>query len=305
MRMADDQRIRLAAFAFLEDQVRLHGTEVLPRDLLVKGFEFEGERVPLMAPQGIFKPRILSLPLSITTAPEVEGRERPYDDRIGDDGLLAYRYRGTDPAHRDNVGLREAMDRKTPLVYFHGVVPGRYWTEWPVFIVGDHPEKLTFSVAMNDARHVIPMPGEVLRVAEARREYVTVEARRRLHQQSFRERVLRAYREQCAICRLRHAELLEAAHILPNGHPKGHPVVPNGLALCTLHHAAFDRNVLGIRPDLVVEVRADILKEIDGPMLKHGLQGFQGTRIQVPRAAFQRPDPAALEERWGMFRKAV
>ena len=300
-----DQRVRLAAFAFLEGQVRVHGSEVLPRELLVKGFEFEGERVPLMAPQGIFKPRLLDLPLSITTAPEVEGRDRPYDDRIGEDGLLDYRYRGTDPAHRDNAGLREAMARRVPLVYFHGMVPGRYWAQWPVFIVGDTPARLTFSVAVDDARHVIPLPGEADRVAEARREYVTVEARRRLHQQGFRERVLRAYREQCAICRLKHAELLDAAHILPDGHPKGHPVVPNGLALCTLHHAAFDRSVLGIRPDLVVEVRADVLKEIDGPMLKHGLQGFQGVRIQVPRAESQRPDRQALEERWGMFRKAV
>lgn len=52
-------------------------------------------------------------------------------------------------------------------------------------------------------------------------------------------------------------------------------------------------------------VRADVLKEIDGPMLKHGLQSFQGARIQVPRAEIQKPDRAALEERWGMFRKAV
>ena len=303
--MENDQKIRLAAFAFLEEQVRLHGTKVLPRDLMVKGFEFEGERVPLMATQGIFKPKLLTLPLSITTAPEVEGKDRPYDDQIGDDGLLAYRYRGTDLGHRDNVGLREAMAKKVPLIYFQGVVPGRYGAEWPIFIVGDSPEKLTFSVAVDDARHAIPVPGEAIRVAEARREYVTVEARRRLHQQGFRERVLRAYRGQCAICRLKHSELLEAAHILPDGHPKGHPVVPNGLSLCTLHHAAFDRNVLGIRPDLIVEVREDVLREIDGPMLKHGLQGFQGTTIQVPRAKSQHPDPAALEERWGMFKKAV
>ena len=52
---------------------------------------------------------------------------------------------------------------------------------------------------------------------------------RRLHQATFRERVLHAYRTSCAICRLRHRELLDAAHILPDGHPRGEPVVPNGL----------------------------------------------------------------------------
>ena len=71
-------------------------------------------------------------------------------------------------------------------------------------------------------------------------------------QRTFRERVLRAYQEQCAICRLRHQELLDAAHILPDGDPRGEPVVSNGLALCNLHHAAYDRNILGITPQLKV-----------------------------------------------------
>ena len=90
--------------------------------------------------------------------------------------------------------------------------------------------------------------------------------KQRMHQREFRQRVRRAYREQCAICRLRHEELLDAAHILPDGHPRGEPVVPNGLALCKPHHAAFDRHVLGVRPDLTVELRPDVLREPDGPM---------------------------------------
>jgi len=81
----------------------------------------------------------------------------------------------------------------------------------------------------------------------------------------FRQRVLRAYQQCCAICRLRHDELLEAAHILPDGHPLGEPVIPNGLALCKLHHAAFDLYLIGVTPDLEVTVRLDVLEEIDGP----------------------------------------
>ena len=61
-------------------------------------------------------------------------------------------------------------------------------------------------------------------------------------------------------------EEFDAAHILPDGHPRGEPVVPNGLALCKLHHAAFDGHVLGVRPNLAVELRLDILREPDGPM---------------------------------------
>jgi putative restriction endonuclease len=55
--------------------------------------------------------------------------------------------------------------------------------------------------------------------------------------------------------------------------------VPNGLSLCSLHHAAFDRNILGITPDLLVDIRSDILEEIDGPVLVHGLQECQAKRF--------------------------
>ena len=125
-----------------------------------------------------------------------------------------------------------------------------------------------------------------------------------MHQQAFRERVLQAYRDHCAICRLRHRELLDAAHILADAHERGEPVVSNGLALCRLHHAAFDTNILGIRPDYVIEIRTDILEEIDGPMLQHGIQGFQNTRIQLPRHLELRPDPERLAERYDAFRRA-
>ena len=88
------------------------------------------------------------------------------------------------------------------------------------------------------------------------------------------------------------------------GHPRGLLVVPNGLALCALHHAAFDRNVLGVRPDLRVEVRLDVLEEEDGPMLEHGLQGFHGVVVMVPRAEHSRPNREFLAERYEMFRRA-
>jgi putative restriction endonuclease len=140
--------------------------------------------------------------------------------------------------------------------------------------------------------------------ANMRLDPASLEARRAYHQQGFRERVLRAYQEQCAICRLRHEELLEAAHILPDGHPKGDPIVPNGLALCKLHHAAYDRNILGITPNLVVEIRLDILRESDGPMLEHGLQGFQGRIIHTPRPSQLRPRADLLAERYEAFRRA-
>lgn len=254
-----DMVVRLRAFEFLADLRRLHGDNPLPRAALERGFDFDGTRVPLVGPQGIFKPSILpSVPLSITTVPVVEGRSRPYDDSFAQGGLLRYRYRGSDARHRDNVGLRLAMTLQTPLVYFHGIVPGLYEAAWPVYIVGDDPAALTFTVAVDD-RVSVEATSEMRdpTVVYARRSYITAVVQRRLHQQGFRQRVLRAYRQCCAICRLRHEELLEAAHILPDGHPRGEPIVPNGLALCKLHHAAFDAHLLGVTPDLTIELRRD------------------------------------------------
>ncbi|HKB16865.1 MAG TPA: HNH endonuclease, partial [Planctomycetota bacterium] len=112
-----DLRVRLAAFEFLERATRIHG-DVLPAAVLRDGFEFEGGRVHLQGPEGIFKPAILpEIPLSILTAPPVEGRPAPYEDRIEEAGVIRYKYRGTDPDHPDNRGLRKAMDRQIPLVY--------------------------------------------------------------------------------------------------------------------------------------------------------------------------------------------
>ena len=80
-----DAEVRLAAFEWLARVVDEHG-DVLPRNALVRGFEFGGRRVPMPGPQGIFKPGILKeVPISITTSPS-----GPYDDSFGPDGLLLY-----------------------------------------------------------------------------------------------------------------------------------------------------------------------------------------------------------------------
>ena len=296
--------MRAAAFEWLSQQVATHG-DVLPREVLAKGFVLDNTRVPLVGPQGIFKPQVLrQAPLSITTSPD-----GPYDDSFGPDNLLRYRYRGTDPMHPDNRRLRLAMERRLPLVYFHGVVPGKYLATWPIFVVADHPESLAFSVAVGDAQHMgFPVTGSIEDssfvsedAASARRAYVTAAVRVRLHQRAFRERVLEAYHRQCAFCSLRHEELLDAAHILPDSEPEGEAAVRNGLSLCKLHHAAFDRYFLGLRPDLVIQVRPDILRETDGPTLVYAIQALHGAKIHFPRREALRPAPQLVEVRYQRF----
>ena len=108
-------------------------------------------------------------------------------------------------------------------------------------------------------------------------------------------------REQCALCRLKHPELLDAAHIIPDSHPEGEPVITNGVSLCKLHHAAFDKLVIGISPDYEVVVREDILEEIDGPMLQHGIKEMHGGTIQLPKSKSQWPDRDHLDIRFQQF----
>lgn len=302
-----DARVRAATFDWLTEQVLKYG-DVLPRQVLAQGFYLGEKRVPLVGPQGIFKPQILDeAPLSITTAPE-----GPYDDAFGSDGLLRYSYRGTDPNHRDNRWLRNSMSYRLPLIYFHGIARSRYVAAWPVFVVHDNPANLAFTIAVDDKAHLgIPSdrgdydPGVGEDAASARRAYITSTVRVRLHQRAFRERVLEAYRRQCAFCRLRHEELLDAAHIIPDAKPEGEPVVPNGLALCTLHHAAFDKFFIGVRPDYVIEIRPDVLREGDGPTLRHAIQGLHGARILLPARMSLRPDPGLLSMRYAQYREAA
>jgi putative restriction endonuclease len=300
-----DDAVRTAAFAFLAEEGRIRGEgwpPVLPRSVLSEGFVFGNRRVPLVGPQGIFKPAILpAIPISIATAPPDARREAPYEDDFGY-GRLVYRYRGSDPHHHENRGLRQALAERKPLMYFRGIVPGRYLAIWPAFVSADNPGELSFQVAFE--------PGDTASLADtgfeedARRSYAFHLVKQRLHQAGFRERVLEAYRPTCSLCHLRHEELLDAAHIIADGKPRGDPVVPNGLALCKLHHSAFDNNIIGVRPDLILEVRKDVLDEIDGPMLLHGLQGMHGVRLTVPRQLRLRPAPDRLEERYAEFRRA-
>lgn len=295
-----DSQVRNAAFTLLRDLTATHG-DVIPFEPLSRGLVFDGKRVPLLGPKGIFKPQILNLPLSITTSPS-----SPYDDAFTNSGLLKYRYRGNDPHHPDNVGLRRVMALGKPLIYLHGVIKGRYVAAWPVYVTDDDPGGLTFTVAVDDKANIsYSSEGQILDSELAiRRRYVTAAARVRLHQRLFRERVLDAYHNACSLCRLAHRELLEAAHIIPDSDDAGEPRVSNGLSLCKLHHAAFDQGILGIRPDFVAEIRTDILAEIDGPMLKHGLQAMHNTKLWVPRSASLKPDREALQCRYDRFRAA-
>lgn len=299
--MSFDERLRQAAMAWLKERTA-QSDGLVRRDELAS-FKFEGQRIALIdSRRGIRKPAVLEAALSISTTYTMPGREPPYEDKEGPDGLLRYKYRGDDPKHPENIGLLRAYERQLPLIWFIGIAPGVYLPSYPVLLIANEPEHLQFVVVVDETQRLVLASSPL---EEELRSYVRRLTTQRLHQPVFRARVLHAYETRCAICRLGHAQLLDAAHILPDAHPRGRAVVPNGLALCKIHHAAFDQNILGVRPDLYVEVRQDVLEEDDGPMLRHGLQETAGTRLHVPRSKLAKPDQLALEERYEKFRDAA
>lgn len=300
--MTDETAIRLAAFDWIKQREPFNegvfdGTE------LNKGFDYQGQRITLKGPTGIWAPAGFSIPISISTL-----TKGPYAlDDIGEDGLLTYAYRGTDPDHRDNRGLREAMRTRTPMIYFKEIQAHRYQAIWPVIVLEDFPGSLFIRAAIDPAYNEL-RPGMSFGDIDASpldlRRYAWSQTRQRLHQGAFREVVVSAYDRRCAICRLNHPELLDAAHIIPDKEMRGTPIVNNGLSLCKIHHAAYDQSIVGISADYHVHIRKDILLEHDGPMLLHGLQELDGLPITLPIKKRDYPDRDRLAERFNFFTRA-
>lgn len=244
--------------------------------------------------RGIRNPQSLNATLSV-----VSSTEGPYDDMPQENGLMAYHYRsGTSDG--DNLKLRTAHQQRLPILLFIKPQPNFYVPVAPVYVVEDDPAQRVFTLALTEVAEFQFGHGDATAIP---RSYLEQIVQRRLHQPMFRGMVLRAYEVQCAVCRFRHGELLDAAHILPDRHADGHAVVSNGLSLCKMHHAAYDGNFLGISGDGRVHINRSLLEEIDGPMLRHGLQEMHGTSIFLPAATRHRPRRESLATRFEEFQQ--
>ncbi len=299
----DDEEMRAAAFAWLNERCRRSG-DVLDWGELKVGFPFRGRSIPLIVQQGINKPKELRAALSIATTlrPKHRKLSEKYDDHFVGEDMLGYRYQGKNAQAWDNRALRVAMDEGRPMIYLSQVMenPSRYAVVRPVYVVREKPEEHCFYLQHEPPENgsVVSTPGDAWissDLAKLHRSYATRQVRQRLHQQAFRERVLGAYGSQCAMCRFKHRNLLDAAHIDPDSDVLGDPHVSNGLSLCRLHHGAFDTGLIGVRPgDLAMVVQVAVLAEKDGPVLRHALQELHGAKIHVPTRAADRPDAERL-----------
>ena len=304
----DDLVFRESVFAWL--RARMLTAEGLTREQLSE-FEFGGRRHRLVGTQtGIWRVKDHSpAAISILTAYAPNEAKRPYDDSVGEDGMLRYKWRGTDRMLADNQWLRTAMERGLPLVWFIGIghAPGGHTQvfrpEFPVWLVGEEPECHQFVVAVDAAQRAVPA-GVDDTVVEFARSYNERIVLQRHHQPLFRSAVIYAYQRRCAVCRLPFAELLDAAHIKSDA-DGGAAKVANGLSLCKIHHGAFDANIIGISPDYVVHVRESVLETFDGPTLQHAIKEMHGERLrQLPTARSEKPDRDLLAERFEAFERA-
>lgn len=295
-----DLAMRLAA---AEQVGRMAVSDTLSSEQLARGFTFQGERVPFVNPQrGIFKPRLMQHLLSVRTVYPRTGARVWYDDQrivheqvSRGEELIDYAFMGTNPDAADNRWLREAHDAQVPILYFLGIAPGRYTAIWPTFIAEWQPGELRVRLAFGHAvAETIPDAPE--------RRYASRLVQQRLHQAQFREAVLSAYGGRCAITNLPEPRLLDAAHIIVDkDEGLGQPVVPNGLPLSKIHHAAFDANLIGVDPDYRIHISDALLSINDGPMFEHGVKALAGQMIRLPLRETDYPSRDRLAQRFEAF----
>jgi putative restriction endonuclease len=136
------------------------------------------------------------------------------------------------------------------------------------------------------------------------RRYALREVKQRLHQSTFREALIAAYAGRCALSGLPEPLLLDAAHIVSDANElMGQPVIPNGLALSKIHHAAFDAHLIGIDGDYRIHVSRRLLDLKDGPQLE-ALKQLDRMTIKLPTRKRDYPDRDRLDHRFQAFQRA-
>jgi putative restriction endonuclease len=272
----------------------------------VAAHDDQGQRIPLINPQrGIFKPTQMRFLLSIRTVYPRPGARVWYDDQrqvhrqiYEGEEAVDYAFMGQNADAAENRWLREAMENGIQFIYFLGIAPGIYRALIPSFVIDWNPATLKARIAFRaeeEAELGVPQTA-------VERRYALRQVQQRLHQATFREAVITAYRGRCALSGLREPVLLDAAHIVQDKHERlGQPIVQNGLPLAKTHHAAFDAHLIGIDPDFRIHISDRILKQKDGPTLD-ALKRLDEKRIILPPRSVDRPDRDRLAMRFEQFK---
>ena len=309
-----DAHIRSAAFSAMEKLVRYQPNGLVRWDAIHQGFQVGAEHIHFAnRARGIFKPRQMSAALSIKTVVPRAGRPTWYSDQglassklDALTGLWHYDLARGGLDDHTNRALQTAMYRGAPLIYFIGVREKTYQPVFPVWVEDFDP----------DAGHVLLAAADIgdnrlSSVAAARSNLpLSVETswtlrttRARNHQAWFSTRTKAAYQWRCAFSGLPIRQLLVGAHIVPDA--EGGPAsVRNGICMTTLHHTAFDSNLIGVDPDFRIHVSPSLHEQKDGTLLAN-IKDLAGQRIQLPDNPMDEPDSNLLEQRFNQFEMSI
>ncbi|WP_199337251.1 MULTISPECIES: HNH endonuclease [unclassified Nostoc] len=125
---------------------------------------------------------------------------------------------------------------------------------------------------------------------EDARERVLTSIVRRRGQSQFRQQLLTAYKDRCAISGCDVEQALEAAHIIPYRGIQTNNTC-NGLLLRADLHTLFDLKLITIEPET--------MKVLIAPkLMKTQCRAFFQRKISLPESEADRPDKKAIEEHY-------
>lgn len=139
---------------------------------------------------------------------------------------------------------------------------------------------------------------EIVAVTSQERQTVISQIARKFRATDFRKRVLGAYEHRCAACGVQ-LELIDAAHIIPVAASTSTDETKNGIALCKIHHQAFDRNLISFDQNYKIEISNTQVARLAEANLAGGLQEFKQqlrTAILLPSDRRDYPPPEYITE---------
>ena len=184
----------------------------------------------------------------------------PYDDEEADDGFM-YAYRAGLGRSAGQSALRAAFALQVPVVYFVGTRPGFYRALYPWYVEGDMPDQQRVWVSAGkrvgplDELEPIPIDDPI------EKRYAVRTVRVRLHQGPLSLACSSRLRPPLCDLPASRGQPPRRAHIIEDRDPRGEPEISNGVSLCSIHHRAFDTDLVGVSPDYEVHVSRRLLDE--------------------------------------------
>lgn len=135
--------------------------------------------------------------------------------------------------------------------------------------------ELTILINRSDSLNKESQSGEY----DSHEGHLTITHERYIRDPGFKTLVYRAYENRCAMCGIQ-LELVEAAHIVPHSHEKGTDEISNGISLCTLHHAAYDRSLIYFDEEYNIIINESKMEYLEKVGLDSGFRKFKALAFE-------------------------